>query len=268
MNNILAISMNELLNFANSRASVILSLISSVVIWAVGHVFMTIALLVMAKNRGIKKGRWMAYFPFVNYLLLGKIVGEAVVWGKKIKNVGLWAMIFYAISVGMTFLLNMGSHIGKIQIIFNVKFNITNTFLLGWVTGSSIFYNIIWYTSFIWDIAYIFFEVSLIFLVFRLYRPQSALLYSLFAMFFNPPLFGILLFVVRNNERRSFKQYYYTPYNNPYNNQGNNYGGGSYGNPYQPQQPAKPQPQEDPFPEFSDNKGGELPSSDGDDLFN
>ncbi|MBQ3234580.1 MAG: hypothetical protein IJA97_00290 [Clostridia bacterium] len=264
MFNLLAISQTEMLNLIDATATkvgAIMSVISSVVIWLVGHVFMAIAIWVMAKNKGINKGRWLALIPFANYYLLGKIIGEAVVWGKKIKNVGLWAMIFYIISSVVNFFLDIGSYIYDIQIIFSVEFSFTNAFIKSWVYGTSVLYRIILYTSFIWDIAYIFFEVSMIFLVFRLYRPQSAMLYSLLSIFLNPPLFGILLFVVRKNERISFKQYFYTPYNNPYGN--------PYQTPNQNQNPAEPpKAPEDPFPEFS-NKSGEQNSnsSDKDDLF-
>lgn len=267
MNNFLAISASEFLNSIDAIQytpfSIIMSAVSSVIIWLVGHVFMAIALYTMAKNKGITKGLWMAFVPFTNYYLLGKIIGEAVVWGKKIKNVGLWAMIFYIITTVMNFLFNIGYYLTDIAIVLNVKFNITNEFLAGWISGTSVLYNVFWYISFVWDIAYIFFEVSMIFLVFRLYRPQSAMVYSLCSIFLNPPLFGILLFVVRKNERRSFRQYYYNPYNNPYNNPY-----GNPNNPYGTQNPAEPPKQpEDPFPEFSGKSESPSSNSSDDDLF-
>ena len=87
------------------------------------------------------------------------------------------------------------------------------------------------------------------------------MLFSLLSIFLNPPLFGILLFVVRNDKRISFKQYY-RPYNNPYSPFGNPTN--PYGQQYQ--QPQQQKPQEDPFPEFSD-KGSQEKSNDTDDLF-
>lgn len=285
MNNFLAINLMHLFDTVMTPMfTAISSLISIFVIPLIGHVFMAIALYKMAKNRNILKGRWMAIFPLLNWILLGKIVGEAVVWGKKIKNVGLWIAILSAVTTVLSILLNfafvrevngqlvlVGGYLYDFALIFNFDVTITSPFLLSWFMGANVIYTILDVLSLILDIGYIFFEVSIIFLVFRLYRPQSALLYSLFSIFFNPPLFGILLFVVRNNERKSFKQYYhnpyqnyggYNPYNNPFNNPYNNPNNNPYGN--QNGEPKKAP--EDPFPEFSD-KNGSSSKSDGDDLF-
>ncbi len=260
MFNLLAITSADVLNLANSAYGVVMSIIGNLLFWLVGHVFMAIALVVMAKNKGIKKGVWIAVVPFVNYFLLGKIIGEAVVWGKKIKNVGLWVMIFSLTTTILNLIINFGDYLAYFAVAFKLEVTVTNPFLIGWFSGTSILYTIVYYFSWVLDIAYLFFDVSVIFLVFRLYRPQSVMLFSLLSIFLNPPLFGILLFVVRNDQRISFKQYF-RPYNNPYN---------PYGNPNNPYgQPSQqpPKTQEDPFPEFSD-KGNNNNSNGSDDLFN
>ncbi len=261
MFNLLAISSADIMNLANSPFGAVMSLISNALFWLVGHVFMAIALIVMAKNKGIKKGVWIAVIPFVNYYLLGKIIGEAVVWGKKIKNVGLWLMITSLTTSVINLLLNFGGYLAQFALAFNLNITVTSPFLIGWFSGQSILWNVVYYTSFVFDLAYLFFDVSVIFLVFRLYRPRSAMLFSLLSIFFNPPLFGILLFVVRNDTRISFKQYF-RPYNNPYNPYGNS------NNPYGQPSQQPPKTQEDPFPEFS-NKGSNDNStgSGSDDLF-
>lgn len=241
---------------------VLLSIISDVLIWLVGYVFMAIGITYMAKKLNIKKGLWMAWVPFVSWILLGKIIGNAVIWGKKINNVGLWMMIFSIIQTVLFFLLNIGYYLYEISIIFNVDFILTSQFLINWVSGEGTLYMIAQIIGFVVDIAYIFFEVSVIFLIFRLYAPESALLFSILSLFLNPPLFGILLFVVRKRERKGFKQYYtvYNPYAN-YNN-----GQNGYQPPNQP--PRNPNPQSsdvDPFPEFSNKPENK---TDDDDFFN
>ncbi len=242
---------------------VLISLITSIATWVVGYVFMAIAIWVMAKRLNINKGRWMAFVPFLNWYLLGKVIGSAVVWGKKIDNVGLWLMLLSIAQTVINFLLSIGTYLYMVSLLFNVDFLFTSQFLIEWVSGTGIFYNAVSIFALAVDIAFIFFEVSVIFLVFRLYAPESALLFSLLSLFLDPPLFGILLFVVRNRERRSFKQYYnvYNPYAN-YNN-------GQNGNPFQSPNQNKPQNNDvDPFPEFSSGKdNSSAKPDDSDEIF-
>ena len=46
----------------------------------------------MAKKQNIGK-RWLAFVPFANIWLIGKISGSADLFGQKIKRIGLYAMI-------------------------------------------------------------------------------------------------------------------------------------------------------------------------------
>lgn len=259
---------NEFINLSDLDY-VVFSLLSSTVTWLVGFVFMAIAIWVMAKKLNINKGRWMAFVPFLNWLLLGKIIGNAVVWGVKIKNVGLWAMILSIAQTVINFLLSIGTYLYMVSLLFNVDFLFTSQFLIEWVSGTGIFYNAVSIFALAVDIAFIFFEVSVIFLVFRLYAPESALLFSILSLFLDPPLFGILLFVVRNRPRNGFKQFYTV--HNPYANFGDN--GFGYRN-HTPNQnnPSQNKPDKnndiDPFPEFS-NKSGDssAQSDDSDEIF-
>ncbi len=242
----------------------VLRYISEILIWLVGHIFMAIGITYMAKKLNIKKGLWMAWLPFVNWILLGKIIGSAVVWGKKFNNVGVWMMVFSIIQTILFLLLNIGYYLYEISIIFNVDFIFTSQFLIDWVSGEGTLYIIAEVIGLIVDIAYIFFEVSVIFMIFRLYAPESALLFSILSIFLNPPLFGILLFVVRKKERRGFRQYYnvYNPYAN-YNN-----GQNGYQPPNQPSQKQNPQSSNvDPFPEFSNKPENSENKTDSDDFF-
>jgi len=253
---------NEILNISDFNY-VLISLIISIATYVVGYVFMAIAIWVMAKRLNINKGRWMAFVPFLNWYLLGKVIGSAVVWGKKIDNVGLWLMLLSIAQTVITILLSIGSYLLIASILFDVSFVFSSPFLQYWVMGTGLLYEILSFVSLGVDIAFIFFEVSVIFLVFRLYAPESALLFSLLSLFLDPPLFGILLFVVRNRERKSFKQYYnvYNPYAN-YNN-------GQNGNPFQSPNQNKPQNNDvDPFPEFSSGKdNSSAKSDDSDEIF-
>lgn len=249
-------------NISDSKI-VLLSYISDIAIWLVGFIFMAIGIRYMAKKLNIKKGLWMAYVPFINWILLGKIIGNAVVWGKKFNNVGIWVMVFSIIQTVFNFLLNIGFYLYEITIIFNVDFIFTSQFLIDWVSGEGVLYIIAEVIVLIVDIAYIFFEVSIIFMIFRLYAPESALLFSILSLFLNPPLFGILLFVVRKRDRRSFKQYY-----NVYNAYSNFYGQNGYQPHNQPPRNEKPHNSDvDPFPEFSNKTENSEKQNDSDDFF-
>ncbi len=249
-------------NFLESPAYQITSFFIDVAIWLLGHVFLSIAVYVMAKKNGYKK-LWLSFIPFFNLIPLGAVVGKTIVWGLNIKNVGLWVCITGLVSWVIGALLNIGYYIDIIGLLFKVNITFTNEFIATWIAGENLAWLITFYVSGILDLAYIFFEVSFIFVVFRLYRPQSALLYALFSLFFNPPMFGILLFVCRNNPKHVIIR----------PQQPNGYYGGYYGGYYnnsqRPQnynnaEESKKQA-EDPFPEF--NGGEDNSNGSSDDLF-
>ncbi len=244
----------------SSPTYVLFSVIFDIVVWVVGHLFLSIAIFTMTKKQGYKK-LWVSFVPFFNLIPLGKLVGKTTVWGLKLKNVGVWACITGIVSAFFTFIIDLGYYINLVELIFPIKFQITNEFLLTWIDNTNVVWFITYYGSSLFDLAYIFFNVSLVFLVFRLYRPQSAILYALLSVFIEP-LFGILLFTCRNNPKHVIVRPQ-TPYGGGY------YGGGYYGG-YNPQQPPQnKKPVENPFPEFGDeeNKSNDSSSS-SDDFFN
>ena len=51
-----------------------------------------VALNTMAKRQG-KKGSALAYLPFANTYVAGKLAGEATFFGQKMKRAGLYAML-------------------------------------------------------------------------------------------------------------------------------------------------------------------------------
>ena len=204
----------------NSPTFVVFDFVVDVVIWLVGHLLMAFALVTLAKKQNIKN-KWLAFIPFFNFIILGKIVGQATIWGKRIKNAGLFAAIFGLASTLVSWLLYFGNTIVLIESIFNVTISINNETLYAWLIGESLAWEIVSFIGLALDIGYIFFEVSLIILIFRLYCPQRTFIYSLLSIFLNPPLFGILLFVIRNNPRhvqvvRPLRGYYenFENYNN------------------------------------------------------
>lgn len=249
MNNFLASSASSLFNYLlNEENLIVPSFAIDVAITVITFVLMSIGIYTMAKRQNLGK-RWLAFIPFFNYILLGRVVGNAIVWGKKIKNVGLWVTITSLISTILNLILDYGYYLVVFQKIFNVTVYFdSNSFLYLLACQEGVFYEVLSVVSIVPDIAYIFFEVSIIFMVFRMYAPERSLLYSLASVFIEP-FFGILLFMVRNRRRYSREDFMreraefraYDPFGSPNaNNQNTN------------QNVNKKQ--EDPFPEFSEKK--------------
>lgn len=246
--------------------------IGGVIFWLVGHIFLSIAIYHMTKKQGYKK-LWLSFIPLVNFIPLGKLVGKTTVWGMKIKNVGLWASITGIIYAVFTFILKFGDYVEIFEFLFNVTVIFENQFLVSWVelTTTSpveievtrVVANVYMILSALYDVASIanlFFYVSLVFLVFRLYCPQRSFLFSILSVFIDP-LFGIFLFVCRKNPKHVIIRQ--AP------PQGGYYGGGYYGAPRNYNENAKNtnQKPENPFPEFDGESSDSNKNSNTDDDF-
>ena len=248
---------SRFLEMADSPAYAVYSLVVGVLFWLVGHLFLSFAILHLSKKQGYKK-LWLSFIPFVNFILLGKVVGKTVVWGVKLKNVGFWVCITSAVSALFSFLINLGYYVSLFEYIFNVTVEVSSKFIYSWLTAENPVWTLLYYASSIIDIAYIFFFVSLVFLTFRLYNPQRSFLYAILSVFV-PELFGIFLFVSRKNPKHVIVRVQ-PP-------QGGFYGGGFYGTPQNFNQNSQNanKKHENPFPEFDED---EKPTDTGDDFFN
>ncbi len=240
----------------------IIDLFVTVALAIVGYVFKSIAIYQMAKKRGFKN-LWLAFIPFANWILIGQLIGTAIVWGMKFKNVGVFTALTSFISFVMSLLLNFAYYLTAIQVIFNVTITFTSPFMKEIIAQDNAFFMVLTSVSWIIQLANIFFEVSAIHLIFRMYKPERTVLYTILSIFFDF-LFGIFLFTIRKNEKTTFEDYlrkqaearraYYNQntYNyNPYNNN-NNMNNGTENT---------EKKDENPFPEFDDKK------DDGNDYF-
>ena len=264
--NLLAVDYVTLLNqITSSREYYIFSTLLEIAIWVLGHVFLSIAIYTFAKKNGYKK-LWVSFIPFFNLILLGKVIGKTVVWGKAINNIGFWACITGLVATIVNFLIDFGYYVSLFEVIFNCEVSFTSAFINAWVNGESLAWVILYYGSGLFDIAYIFFEVSLIFMVFRLYCPEKSFVYALLSIFIDPPMFGILLFICRNKPKHVIIRAQ-PPRSNFYGG----YYGGYYGNAQRPQNfnnaEESKQKAEDPFPEFADAEPKD-DNSDGEGFFN
>ncbi|MBR6737963.1 MAG: hypothetical protein IKL82_06390 [Clostridia bacterium] len=232
----------------------VLGFFSEIAIWLFGFIFTAIASFQMAKRRGLKNA-WLAFIPFAQWALIGKLAGESNVFGKIIKNAGLFVAIFSGSVFLLETIYNLGYYIDLFARFFDVTITFNSAFIQDFLfTNKYLFiYEIISWLVIVIDIIYIFFEVTVVFQIFRRYRPQSATLYAILSIFFEFT-FGIFLFTVRKNNPVNYQDYmrsrYYTNYNryNGYNPYGT-YNGQNANN-YNPQNEKKVK-EEDPFPEFS-----------------
>lgn len=280
----------------------ILSFIVGAVLWIGMFLLQAFGLFAMAKKRNIEKP-WLAFIPFANILYMGKIAGECKLFGRKVKHVGVYAMIAQILSVIATLLL-LGSELYLyLKLGEPVSYDVMGTPYWGVLTGfdraASIVYD---YGVYFLSILQLITGILLFMLMMEIcktYAFKSHFILSFLALFVPISRF-IIVFALRNNEpydyeeaMRKRRENYYAnqqnyqggPYQNPYQNpyQGG-YGrpyGGTYGGPYQnpygnpygaPQQPQQPQAPDEPFEEFSSDKKsgerGENRANDPDDFFN
>ena len=73
-------------------ASLIVGLSLGGAVWLALFILQGIGLYVMAKNRGIEK-RMLAFVPFANIWLMGKMAGTCDIFGHPIKRAGLYTML-------------------------------------------------------------------------------------------------------------------------------------------------------------------------------
>lgn len=224
----------------NLRMTALTVLIISAVINITCFVFKGIGLYTIAKREGHGYA-YLAYIPFASYYLLGKIVGGVKVFGHRVKNLGLIAMIsmflYYVLNglyEGFLYGENIYSFVstGEIGVLPNSYGNVwvdvvLNVFVL--VAG----------------IVYVIADLFLMLTFFMYYGKKHQILYSLLSIFFEP-VFGILVFVVRKHARFDYSQYMKMRFDS-YNA---NRSGGGFNNPQEP----FTRDEDSPFAQYEEKK--------------
>lgn len=255
-------------------------------IWLILFVLQAIGLYTMAKRANMKK-KFLAFIPFANIYYMGKLAGNCAVFGHKMKNAGLYAMIAQILSTVATLALVFSEW----YLFFTHGWPLSNEVnIFGmphWegLTGFSQFvYGVYEYGSAFVSIIGLVSKIMLIILMIGLlqkYVPKNYRLLAVLSFMFAPARF-IIVFAVRNRQPINFEEYmrrqheayirrqqqYYGNYGNPY---GNPYGRPPYnGNPYGGNngQTQNNTPPEDPFEEFSSTGASNSGEKDEDDFFN
>ncbi len=254
----------------------VMGLLTGLFGWIILFVLQGFGLYKMAKNRNMNN-KWMCFIPFANVYYMGKMTGDCVMFGHKMKRTGLYAMLvqillflLYALQVAIElYLFNLlGTPDGYV-----------GYYVPQWyseVGAISKFYNE--YCLFgdmiimIADLAFTVLLLVLLMSLFRQYNPKMSSFFALLSVFI-PESRYIIIFVLRNKKRIDYEAYirkkqeefmrrqqqYRNTYGNPYNPYGNPYNRGygpynnPYGNPYPQnnQERQEQQPKDEPFSEFA-----------------
>ena len=269
-------------------------LLSALVAVSAGLVFFALqgfALYTMAKKRRLRY-RWLAFVPFANIMLMGRLAGEPTFFGQKIKRAGLYAMIAQIIiSILACSYIVSDIYLHKSGcIIYHATGDELEPFLAHFTEGTrfeqflfNYTYRIAGLLNGIFSLLCLVLMITLLSSLFKKYAPNSHVWMTVL-MVVVPLSRCVILFVLRNRravdyraymqakreaEMRRYQQYYgqggYRPYGgSPYNTP--NQGYGPQGMPQnKPEDPfaefSSDKKPEDPFAEFSPGKKG---NSDGD----
>ena len=247
------------------------------------YVLRSIGVFVLAKKQGIKCA-FLAWIPFVWLYPVCKIIGKIRTFGSTFSKLALAFTIIFALAEILTLTYNVLVYyplIGNVLLggkqvyiadgtqeaysYFTSVLNLQEYWTGGifydatfvWPYSAqtdhaiSVFSNVVYYVSFILDIASVVITINVYIALFRKFWPQHFILASILSFF---GLFPIFVFVIRNKKEINYAEYmrsryqaHYSVYGNPY---GNPYGAPpqNQGNPYgnQPRQP------EHPFSEFAE----------------
>jgi hypothetical protein len=249
--------------------TLIMGLIVGGIVWLSLFIFGAFGIFRMAKRMGLKR-KWLAFFPIVNLVYLGKIAGEFHVFGQKMKRCGLYAMIAQIFTTALCICLL----VSQIYLYFAEGAPVYDAEI-----GESIWHNLsgaslkmyklyeLSYTLF--SFAQLIYQILLILLLNGLYRKYAPRNYFIFLIlaFLIPPARYIVTFALSGKKPidyeaymrarreayiRQQQQYYGGGYGSPYNRPYGNPNGTPYGNPYN--QPSRPQEPEEPFSEFGSKK--------------
>ncbi|MBQ7879785.1 MAG: hypothetical protein IJ317_03960 [Clostridia bacterium] len=253
-----------------SARTLIMGLIFGGGVWLSLFIFGAFGIFRMAKRMGLKR-KWLAFFPIINLVYIGKIAGEFQVFGQRMKRCGLYAMIAQI----LTTLLCAGLLVSQIYLyvaegapVYDVEMGGNIWYDLSGVSLKMYkFYEVSYMISYFAELVYQILLILLLNGLYRKYAPRNYFIFLILA-FLIPPARYIVTFALSGKKPidyeaymrarreayiRQQQQYYGGGYGSPYNRPYGNPNGNPYANPYnRPQQP--PQEPEDPFSEFGGKK--------------
>lgn len=238
-------------------------------IYLVGHLLGGFGLFRIAKRAG-EKLAWMAFVPFLNTYLAGKIAGETSVFGIKCKRFGLYAAIAEFLYVALNVFVLVLSMLllsrpewhefvyASDGVVVGTEY-VTDAIPVGlrWMPTAELAVTIVA------DVLYfvmLFLFCVMFYAFFRKYYAKGPFIMTFLCSLL--PFRGFVLFAVRNNapvdynawmaeryrryQAQQQQMYGRPPYNPPYNQ--------PYNPPYNPPPASGEPPKDQPFGDLGDNK--------------
>ena len=256
---------------ASYRQSMLICLGVAAGIYLICLILGGIGMHVMAKKRGMK-GSWIAFLPFGNTFYAGKLAGETNFFGKKVKWMGLAAMLFEIVHVGLSifsfYILfsfmqpEFYDPITTSDGLFGGAEFVSSKLPVGmrWMLTADAVCEILIY------VFYLFMLLAMCMMFYSFYRKYYAR--SPFVMMFLSallPFRGFVIFAVRNNTpvdydawmRQRMEEFARRQQQNRPGNYGGYGGYGGYGTPNDPgsSNGAGGGTGENPFPDFGGSNG-------------
>lgn len=242
-----------------------IALYAALGLYLICHLFGGFGLYTMAKKANIS-GRWMAFVPFLNTYLSGKLAGEFTVFGKKMKRGGLYTMLVEILLVAL-YIFVLVVEFQRLDPAFMVeKFDASGSWYefdislvplaaRGVVQAA----DILSYIAYGLEFVLLFFMCILYNAFFKKYYARSPFLMTFLCAVL--PLRGYVLFAVRNNAPIDYTAYMRRRMEEAARRQGYNPYGPANGNPYGPPHngggsytPPSGGPDE-PFSDFGSSNG-------------
>lgn len=281
----------------------VVSLPIAAAVWLALFILQGVGLFTMAKKAGLKN-KWLAFVPFADLILMGKLAGTCSIFGRKVKRSGLYAMLAALVST-----LYFAAVIVAQILLFTIYRNdsVDGSIWTNLTGFGNFVYNFYMISDLLGGIVELIYVILLFILLTGLYKKYYAKGYLILSWvgLFLPVSRYIVVFVLRNNKAIDYEAYMrakreeymrrnpygpYGPYGGPYNpgNQGpynqGPYNQGPYNQGPYNQGPYNQGPYgqsgsaaDDPFAEFApgassgtnaSGKGDKKDNKDDDDLFN
>lgn len=206
-----------------------------------------IGLYALASRAGYKRP-WIAFLPFFNSYLMGRLAGDVSFLGKRIKKIPL----FYAVAELLTCVAYGLQIVAQLVLclsgaVYNAELGWQNVMdPVGWAYYMD---GVIDYVVPILWLLYSFCFIVVLFAFFRRYAAKNALIFSVASVFI-PVCQDILIFVVRKNKPVDYAAYMHARQEAQYRRYRARYG---QSDPYRPNTRGFDEGKDSPFSEFSDD---------------
>ena len=242
------------------------------------------------------KNSWLAFVPFARYFLVGKVVGQVKMFGKKMKNAGFWLMLVFSVRFALSltaFILNYLpltiAYFTDVQIFikpsdYGLAMSFGEGFSYEYTPAVYAFLNVQYVLGLLLDVAYLFFFFFTFMMLFRKFNPRSHFMFTIIAFIgeiFGISLVSLVVFTQRNRKPVNYNDFlkeqymrmqgmYAPPRPNPPDNPFREFGGKGENDPGDPfaefgGKKEEPQNGNAPFGEGNSSQSGDAESRNKDD---